>query len=332
MPKQQTSSDFQHGLDGLLLMIWSVAIFLGFCPTAWAHNSIIPKEGWYSNGPKKIRPKDLSQLAKAESEHFIIYTTLDEKAARDMCNHLEVWHNQVKKLFLDFDEVEAYLYEQNGKYRHHAGRKVAMRVFAYGEEKGDFYNRPPMYGNTTGGVVCRDNPELKNFRTIKVTALQHEITHLWRWRYFSKNRSIAMSEGLADFLGLWDIDKTKKDNIRNMSNPPAFRVAEATQVGNNNKVSKWHWMSAQEFFSNGYPHGSMVYQQGWWFYCFLFSSKASASYRGLIFAAHRSDPSAEKYLNNPDNAIFIKAEFRDPNRKIKKSKEVCLRCRLRMSF
>ena len=75
-----------------------------------------------------------------------------------------------------------------------------------------------------------------------------------------------MSEGLADFLGLWDIDKTTEENISSMPNSVAYKVAEATQVGSNNKASKWHWMTAKEFFSNGGPAGSMVYQQGWWFY------------------------------------------------------------------
>ncbi|MCK4849817.1 MAG: hypothetical protein KAT11_00625 [Phycisphaerae bacterium] len=300
------------------IAVWFVGIWLCCCGPVWAHYSIIPQSGYKAPGPQKIEPKDLSQFARAESEHFIIYTTLDEKAAADICRHLEVWHGQVKQLFPNFDEVEAYVYEQNRGYRHHTGRKVAMKVFAYGEEKGDFYNRPPMYGNTTGGVVCRENSRAKDLRTIKVTALQHEITHLWRWRYFPKNRSIAMSEGLADFLGLWNIDKTEDANIHNMENSIAYKVAEVTQVGNNNKASKWHWMSAQEFFSNRGPDGSMVYQQGWWFFRFLFSSDAGRDYKKVVFAAYRADPLAEQYLNDPANRTIVKEEFRDTDRQINK--------------
>ena len=293
-----------------------IIVLLCYAP-ADAHYSIIPEKGWRAKGPKKIKAKDLTQLARAESEHFIIYTTLDKEAALRMCKHLEKWHQQVKKLFPNFDEVEELNSESNGKYPHHEGLKVAMKVFAYPEEKGDFYGREPMHGNSTGGVVCQESKNRKGFRYLKVTALQHEITHFWRWRYFTKNRSASMSEGLADFLGLWDIDKSKKENLRGMVNEPAFKVATITRVGASNSRSKQYWMTAMEFFSSQRPEGRRVYQQGWWFYRFLFNSKFGRKYGKLILSAYRSDALAENYMATSTRRNLIKPEFRLGTAKIK---------------
>jgi len=284
-------------------------------PTAvFGHNSIVPVNGWKVERPVALAKGDSSKLmSHSESAHFEIVTTLGRDAADMLCRHLEVWHNQILAVLPDADSI----WKEKAKA---PNAKVRMRVFAYPEEKGAFYgSKQPKAGNDTGGVVCVSANGKPSYRSVPITALQHEVFHYWSGVYYGKTIPYSLNEGGADFFGLWDIDKTAEENLRGSVKGSEFcwKFAEESTLGGDPN-SKYHWLSVREFFENQRPKGCMIYQQGWWLYRFLLSGRETQLCRTIVLSAYRSDSTADQFLKSSSAAArYVKDEFRSASQLIR---------------
>lgn len=263
---------------------------LSFLDTAaFGYNSIITADGY--DAPNVTLTKGDHRLVVAASKHFIIKTTLPLQAAQHMTAHLEVWHDQLLKVLPRAPQV----------FTEKHARKVTMYVFAYPEQKGQFYGNPEYAkGNTTDGVSCRDTKT--GNRAVHITALQHEVYHFWNDIFMGLDESAILEEGGADFFGMWDIDKSTEYNLSGINYPSGWEFLDSFKAG------KAVWISCQDAMAGHTPAGGRVYQQGWLLFHFLMNSEVGKKHARVIFTAYATDTESVKMRDRLSSYVRVKGK------------------------
>lgn len=261
----------------------SAIILASLAQAAHGYNSILTKDGYVADTKLVVRQGNDKSFNTANSEHFIIMTTLANPAAQDMVRHLEVWHSQIMKVLPRSAEI----------FAEKRGQKVTMHVFATREDKAKFYGTTvDKVGVDTFGIICEKANDKLN---IPVTSLQHECYHFWNDIFMGKDEPSLWEEGGADFLGMWDIDKSQEYNLGGENYKEGWALVEKLKSG------KGTWITYEQIVKNVTPKGGEIYAQGWLLHHFMLNSPVGQKHAQILFTAYETDSKAPKIQNTQRN-------------------------------